>query len=57
MFGWPEMKLPNKASDAIDIIEAMRKKLWKDGMRFSAEYALDTYNESALSVMVFLTKL
>lgn len=57
VFGWPEMKLPNKASDAIDMIEAMRKKLWKDGMRFSAEYALDTYNESALSVMVFLTKL
>lgn len=57
VFGWPAMKLPNKASDAIDIVEAVRKKLWCDGMKFSAEYALDTYNESALSVMILLTKL
>lgn len=56
-FDWPEMKLPSKASEAIDIIEDLRKALWQDGLHFGAEYALDTYNKSPLSVMITLTKL
>lgn len=55
-FDWPEMKLPGKASEAIDIVEDIRKTLWQDGLKFGAEYALDTYNKSPLSVMVLLTK-
>ena len=57
VFGWPEMKLPKTASMAIDIVEDLRKKLWLSGKRFKAEYALDTYNASPLSVMVTLTKI
>lgn len=56
VFDWPEMKLAASATVAIDTVEQMRKELWKDGMRFSAEYALDTYNEYPTSVMVVLTK-
>ena len=57
VFGWPEMKLPGSASEAIDIVEGLRKKLWSEGKRFKAEYALDTYHASPLSVMVTLTKI
>jgi hypothetical protein len=57
VFGWPEMKLPGSASEAIDIVEDLRKRLWSDGKRFKAEYALDTYHASPLSVMVTLTKI
>lgn len=57
VFGWPEMKLPKSASEAIDIVEALRKRLWLEGRKFKAEYALDTYNSSPLSVMVTLTKI
>ncbi|MBR3176074.1 hypothetical protein IKF26_01585 [Candidatus Saccharibacteria bacterium] len=56
-FGWPEMKLPKKASDAIDIVEGIRNDLWRDGLKFGAEYVLDTYNKPPLSVMVVLTKI
>ena len=57
VFGWPAMKLPESASAAIDVVEGLRKKLWLSGMKFRAEYALDTYNTSPLSVMVTLTKI
>ncbi|MBR2839938.1 class I SAM-dependent methyltransferase [Candidatus Saccharibacteria bacterium] len=57
VFGWPEMKLPKTASDAINAVEVMRKILWHKGQEFSADYALDTYNASPLSVMVLLTKI
>lgn len=56
VFDWPEMKLAESATVAIDTVEKMRRELWKEGMRFGAEYALDTYNEYPTSVMVVLTK-
>lgn len=57
VFEWPEMKLPETASQAIDMIEMMRKELWLAGFKFQAEYILDTYNVSPLSVMIVLTKI
>ena len=57
VFGWPEMELPESASAAIDVVEMLRKTLWDEGMKFQAEYMLDTYNASPLSVMVLLTKI
>ena len=56
VFDWPAMKLAKSATVAIDTVEQMRRELWKEGMKFSAEYALDTYNEYPTSVMVVLTK-
>ena len=57
IFNWPEMKLAESATVAIDGLEAMRKRLWRAGMKFDAEYKLDAYNEIPTSVMVVLTKL
>ena len=57
VFGWPEMGLPESASAAIDVVEMLRKALWNEGMRFRAEYMLDTYNASPLAVMVLFTKI
>lgn len=57
VFGWPEMGLPESASAAIDVVESLRKALWNEGMKFQAEYMLDTYNASPLSVMVVFTKM
>ena len=57
VFGWPQMNLPESASVAIDEAENLRKSLWDDGMKFRAEYMLDTYNASPLSVMILFTKI
>ena len=57
LFDWPEMNLMKSPAEAISTVEQFRRKLWKAGMRMGADYALDTYNESASSVMVTLTKL
>lgn len=56
LFDWPEIKLMNNASEAIDAVEAARHKLKTAGMAFSADYALDLYNGKASSVMITLTK-
>ena len=57
IFDWPEMTLMKSASEAIDAVEAMRKLAWGTGAKFSAEYALDTYNEHPTSLMITLTKI
>ena len=57
VFGWPEMELPEKASDAIDVVQAMRTALWDEGMKFEATYMLDNYSSSPLSVMVLFKKI
>ena len=57
VFNWPEMELPEKASDAIDVVQAMRTTLWNEGMRFEATYMLDNYHASPLSVMVLFKKI
>ena len=57
VFGWPEMELPEKASDAIDVVQTLRTSLWKEGMKFEATYMLDNYNASPLSVMILFKKI
>ena len=57
VFGWPEMELPERASDASDVIQIMRTALWNEGMKFEATYMLDNYNASPLSVMVLFKKI
>ncbi|MBR3269899.1 hypothetical protein IKG07_01480 [Candidatus Saccharibacteria bacterium] len=56
IFDWPNMYLPESIGDAIGGIESMRKDFWQKGLRFSAEYAVDTYNESPTAIMVNLQK-
>lgn len=57
IFDWPPMQLKKDATTTIEAVEKVRSTLWKAGMRFSAEYALDTYNEFPTAVMITLTKL
>ena len=57
LFNWPEIKLMRDATEAITTLEAMRKQLWHEGLKFGAEYAVDTYNEAPSAVMVTLTKI
>ena len=56
IFDWPTMDLADSAVAAIESVENTRKELWKGGMRFSAEYTVDTYNENPSAVMVLLQK-
>lgn len=57
IFNWPEIYLPESAEVAIGKIESMRKDFWRKGLKFNAEYAVDTYNESPTAIMVTLQKL
>ncbi|MDO4526556.1 MAG: hypothetical protein Q4B87_00475 [Candidatus Saccharibacteria bacterium] len=56
VLGWPEFDLPSSTAATIDRVESMRKQLWQNGIRFSAEYASDTYNSVPSAVMVTLQK-
>lgn len=58
VFDWPELvNFADSAAGAIQMVEDVRKSLWAYGLKFGAEYALDTYNEIPSSVMVTFTKL
>ena len=57
IFSWPEMFLPANATEAIDITEQARKALYEKGLKFSAEYALDCYNEYPTAIMTTFQKL
>lgn len=57
VFDWPRMQLASKASEAIDSIEEMRRRLWRRNLKFDADYSLDTYNGYPTSVMVTITKI
>lgn len=57
IFDWPPLRLKGTAADAINVTERIRQNLWQQGKKFRAEYALDTYNAKAESVMVKFTKL
>ena len=57
IFDWPPMKLKDNIAAAIDVVEKVRKKLWSEGMKFGAEYTLDTYNEVPTATMITFTKL
>lgn len=57
IFDWPKMHFYGTAAETIALMEKIRKDLWKLGMKFGAEYTLDTYNAVPSSVMVLFTKL
>lgn len=58
IFNWPELvNFAASAADAIKLAEDVRKNLWKQGIKFVAEYSLDTYNEVPSSVMITFTKI
>ena len=57
IFDWPELQLKGDALKNIGAVEAVRKELWARGMKFSAEYALDTYNATPSAVMVTFNKI
>ncbi|MDO4753011.1 MAG: hypothetical protein Q4A36_02170 [Candidatus Saccharibacteria bacterium] len=56
IFDWPKMELFSSSTIAIETVESVRKKLWNNGIKFSAEYTLDTYNQHPSSVMITLQK-
>lgn len=53
---WPTFSIPSKLSEVVDQFEKMRKTLWRDGIRFSAEYKPDTFNDVTSAVMATLQK-
>ena len=57
IFDWPKMYLADSAEAAIASMEKIRKALWAEGHKMSAEYTVDTYNASPSAVMVALQKL
>lgn len=57
ILGWPKFSVPNKSSEVIDKVEAMRSELWKNGIKFSAEYNTDTFNSIPSSVMITFQKM
>lgn len=54
---WPEIILPDTPSKVIDYAEDTRKALWAKGLRFNAQYNVDTYNKIPSAVMVTLQKI
>jgi len=56
IFGWPTMNLPSTAAEAIAMVEKVRQRLWKSGVKYSAEYSLDTYNASPTALMITFAK-
>lgn len=54
---WPEILLPDTPSQVIDTIEVVRKTLWSQGMKFSAEYHVDTFNMIPSAVMITMQKI
>ena len=54
---WPEFALPDSPAKIIDHVEGVRRVLWTKGMKFSAEYKVDTYNKIPSAVMITLQKL
>ena len=57
IFSWPDMYLFDDVPSAVAVVETIRKNLWTKGLKFSAEYAVDTYNEYPSSVMITLQKI
>lgn len=57
VFDWPNMYLPANATEAVYATEQARKTLWKKGLKFSAEYALDTCSEDPTAVMMTFQKI
>ncbi|MBQ3292792.1 hypothetical protein IJG93_00575 [Candidatus Saccharibacteria bacterium] len=56
IFDWPTMYLADNVETAIKNVEKVRRRLWREGLKFAAEYAVDTYNENPSAVMIMLQK-
>ena len=56
IFDWPEMKLYESPTLAFDTVEKMLGELKKEGVYFSAEYAIDPYKGVPSSIMITLSK-
>jgi SAM-dependent methyltransferase len=57
LFGWPEMKLAKSADEAICQVENVRRALWDFGIKFNAEYHVDTACANPSAVMIVFQKL
>ena len=57
LFGWPEMKLMRNAAEAIEQVEGVRRQLWNAGLKFNAEYHVDTACANPSAVMIIFQKL
>lgn len=56
LFSWPDMHLPANTTEAIAAAEKIRTALWQKGLKFTAEYAVDGYNECPTAVMITFQK-
>lgn len=54
---WKEIALPTDPAAIIDGVEKARRSLWDKGVKFSAEYIVDTYNKFPSAVMVTMQKI
>lgn len=54
---WQEINLPEDPAVVIDSVEKARRSLWENGIKFSAEYQVDTFNKIPSAVMVVMQKL
>lgn len=57
LFDWSKMQLEKSADEAIAKVENIRRQLWEAGMKFSAEYSVDTPNALPSAVMVTFQKI
>lgn len=53
---WQEINLPQNPATVIDSVEKARRSLWESGIRFSAEYKIDTSNKIPSAVMITMQK-
>lgn len=56
ILGWKGFSVPETPAAAIGIVEKFRLGLWEKGIKFSAEYAVDTYNKIPSGVMMTFQK-
>lgn len=57
LFDWPKIHTSEDLITAIKEAEDTRMTLWNEGLKFSADYVPDSYNETPVSLMVVLQKL
>ena len=57
LFDWPEMNLAKSPEAAIHAVESVRRDLWQKGLKFGADYKVDTCNEMPSAVMITFTKI
>jgi len=57
IFGWPKLYLMDSVASAVKSVEEIRKNLWRNGQKFSAEYTVDSHLELPSGVMVTLQRL